>query len=419
MNINLASKSRPTNDQPASTDKLEMGDYAFICMMAFINIPNILEVWGIDTIFKPYRMLALVIACFCVPRFLRLDWFGRQLAYPVIFAISFTTLMLFLLGGLDSWISELPFIGTIVFLFISTFALNSRKAIYFSLYASAVSFLISAYFGILAFNDGQYRLSGLFENPNTFGYAGCFVIIFAVNRYFPIPKMVRFFLGLCALPAMLLTGSRGTILALLGGYFSQVWRNPKLTFGTAIFLGCLMIGATLFKSTISEYASRSVFDRLTDREVVEKGGESRLAMMLSGVQVAAEHGFIGIGFGQYREKHFARMFHDVGSDGQVNKLEIHNFYATILCEWGVVGVYCFAAVFIRLVRFSRFLPSVRDWVIGFLGVTLANGLGSSLVSEVHFWVMLGISIQLVRLGRLEMQRSLPRSENSLKKFAIS
>jgi O-Antigen ligase len=395
--VNINQRIRPRLE----VAKLTIADYLFFCMMAFVSIPNILEVWGIETIFKPYRVLAMIIGCFSISQLIRMDSLGRKLAYPILFAIFYTTCMLFLFGEWSSFVGEIPAIGTMVLLLVSPLSLSSRKAVLYCLYASVISYLISSYYGMLAFNQGEYRLRGLFENPNSFGYAGCFVLLFSVNRFFPIPKMFRFILVFLTLPVMILTGSRGAILAAMGGFFSQVLRNPKLAISTAFVIACFFVASTFFESAVSKYTSRSVFDRLTKRDMIERGGEGRVALTMAGFRVAAEHGFIGIGFGQYRERHHTRFFQHLGLDGRLNKLGLHSFYATIICEWGLVGVCCFGIVFIRLVRFSRGLHCERDWVLGFLGISLASGLGNHLISEVHFWVMLGICIQMVRLGRIE------------------
>jgi hypothetical protein len=89
-------------------------------------------------------------------------------------------------------------------------------------------------------------------------------------------------------------------------------------------------------------------------------------------------------------------------DGQISKLGLHSIYLTLLTEWGIVGFFCFAMVFYRLYVFSKPFSFERDFILGFLAVSLVNGIGNDLIGEVHFWVFLGLSIQMLRLRYEEL-----------------
>ncbi len=372
-------------------------DYLFWCMMLTINAPNVLTLWGVDTIFKPYRVLSLLLLVLAIPRIIRQSGKTAQFSLPIFLAFGYATLVTSLFAGADAF-DQFPLLITGLALFFSPFVLNSRKSLIISLYAFVISYLFSCYFGMVALHSGKYRFSGLFENPNSFGLGACFAIIVLLNGYLRIPALARLSMVVGTIPVLFLTGSRGTLLSAAGGIFSQLWRNPQLFRG--LMLGAVLLAtvAYFFDEKLQGFLESSAVYRVTNMDVVERGTVGRLAQMKAGMQVAAEHGFVGIGLGQYRLKHHTRFFYRRGLDGEVSKLNLHSMYMTLLVEWGLVGFICFGVIYVRLVRAVKPLRYERDFIYGFMGISLLNGLGNNLVGEIHFWIILGICVQFVRFA---------------------
>ncbi len=372
-------------------------DYLFWCMMLTINAPNILTIWGIDTVFKPYRVISLLLFLLAVPRIFRQSGTMAQFSLPLFVAFGYATLVTSLFAGGDAY-DQFPLLITGLALFFSPFVLNSRKSLVISLYAFVISYLISCCYGLVALNSGKYRFSGLFENPNSFGLGACFVIIILLNRYLRLSALVRLPLVVGTIPILFLTGSRGTLLSAAGGIFSQLWRNPQLFRGLMLGAITLATFAYFYDERLQGFLESSAVYRVTNLDIVERGTVGRLAQMKAGMQVGAEHGFIGIGLGQYRLKHHTRFFHRRGLDGEISQLNLHSMYMTLLVEWGLVGFICFSVIFVRLIRAVKPLRNEKDFIYGFMGIALLNGLGNNLVGEIHFWIMLGVCIQFVRFA---------------------
>ncbi len=392
-----------TNSFPIAINRgFKITDYISWVLMLFVNVPVILELIGIDTILKPYRVLSLVLSVLALPAFLRQPAVTSQFARPLVFAILYVCSVTIVFAGRD-FVGQAPLLVTCIVLFLATYGITSKRSLNVALIAYVISFLVSSYFGLIAFSSGKYRLSGLFDNPNAFGYCGCFAFLILINRYVKLPRYLKYSLAFLLVPVLILTGSRGTILALLGVVVSQTWRNPKL-FTFLVFSG-VMAGLVIqfFGDQIAEqFADRAVLSRY-QRSIVERGASGRLAQIRAGLQVSAEHGFIGIGLGQYREKHHTRFFQQKGLDGQISKLELHNVFVSLLCEWGIVGFGAFTIITFRLVQVVKFYPHEGDFIYGFLGASLLNGLGNNLLAEIPFWLMLGVVVQMIRFAHEERQ----------------
>jgi O-antigen ligase len=251
-------------------------------------------------------------------------------------------------------------------------------------------------------------LSGLFENPNSFGLGGCSAIIVILNGYVPIKNATRWALVAAITPVLFLTGSRGTLVAGAGGIASQLWRNPNLFRGMVIGAIGLATTAYFFDEQLQRMLNSNALFRLTNVDIVERGAFGRMAQMQAGMTVGAEHAFVGIGLGQYRLKHHTRFFYRRGLDGQVSQLNLHSLYLSLLVEWGLVGFLCFGVIFVRLVHSVKHLRYEKDFVYGFLGVSLLNGLGNNLLGEIHFWLMLGLCVQFIRFAQVSRPEAQPR-----------
>jgi hypothetical protein len=381
----------------AKTTAYRLTDYLFWLMMLMISMPNVLQLWGIDTIFKPYRVLSLVLACLAVPVVLHESPRTRTFSGPLFIALLYAFAVTVLFGGEYAY-AQMPLLVTCLALFFSTYAVTSRKSLLIGLYASVISFIITSAFGAITFAQGDYRLRGLFSNPNTLGFAGCFALLLAMSRYFPMTRPLRVFLIAGTLPVMVLTGSRTAILSMFATIVSQLSRNKRLFGPLVACCAALAIGGIFFSDQLSELTrNRGVFERYS-KERVEQGGAGRIALIKAGVIVAWENSFVGIGLGQYRIRHHTRFFRDYGTDGEIQRLGTHNTYVTLLAEWGLVSFLCFATIVVRLIRASRKLVFEKDWIYGFCAASLVNSLGNELITEVHFWVMLGVCIQLIRFA---------------------
>lgn len=386
--------------------RYQLTDYLFWLMMLFANIPEVLTLTPIgDTMFKPYRVIALVLCVLCLPRLLKLTPVAGRFLFLLVVALVYALVVTALFASQVSLFANLPLVASTFALFIASFGVTSRSSLIIGLKCFLVSYALCAAYGILDYNSGGYfRVAGLLENPNSMGLAASYTFLILLNQLTPLSKTTRWVSILLLIPTVVLTGSRGSMLAVVAIYLAKAIRDPKTAIALVTLILVVFIGLPMMEETVSDTVeSHGVFKRLT-MEKVEKGGAGRLAIISRCLQVGFEHGFVGIGLGQYKEEHHAKYFVKLNKKGEVQKLSSHNIFATLLTDWGAVAFICFVLMYKGFFDASRGLKLERDWVIGILVITFFKGMGDDLTGEIAYWIMLGVTVQLLNFTKIELER---------------
>ncbi len=380
-------------------------DWLFAAVMFLVNLQEILEVFGEDSIFKPYRVVTLLLAVFAFPRLMQ-QW--RELRYfllPFLVAYAYAFVATAAFGGTKAVLYNIPYIATAVACLISACVVSGTRALYVGCYAYLAGFAASTVIGLVV--DGPSgRFGGMFNNPNYYGYAACIAIIFLMGPNLKIPALLRSMSILVCFLFIVMTGSRTSLVVLFVAFGTQIVKNPKLM-AAMIFVGTALIPiAWTWESGRESFADTSskAMNRYSASEV-ERGGRGRIEIARAGLTVAYETAFIGIGLDQFRQKHFHRFFRIKVTKGQRKgkwrQLGTHNAYVTLLCEWGAVGFVGFFLMVIRAYRSASRTPEFKIWIQGFLWSSLVYGLTGNVQDIPHFLLIFGFCLQLTRYSRIE------------------
>ncbi len=377
-------------------------DWCFWFVMFSVNLQDILELWGIDTVFKPYRMAALALGVLGIPH-LFVQWSViRRWLLPLMAAYSYALLMTFLWGGVGGLVEFLPYAATAGALLVCTCTVSSLRSLATGCYAYIAGFWLSCLLGLTS-EAGRFggRFSGLFHNPNYFGYAACICIIFLLNPRLRFPGILRLLLVGFSFVFVFLSGSRGSAAAALLSGGTQIVKNPRLL-GALVFLAAVAgVAGTMTESGLERFekTNRSLLRRYTASEI-ERGGTGRLAVALAGLETGYERGFVGIGLDQFRKGYFQKHFPRMARLRKGKGLGLHNAYISLLTEWGLPATILVVVSFWRLFRDAGRSPWFRVWIQGFLWATFVMGLSGEVMTTPHFWLMFGFSIQQLRFSLL-------------------
>jgi len=192
--------------------------------------------------------------------------------------------------------------------------------------------------------------------------------------------MWRLYLPL-AITAILLTASRGAVLAALVALVIIPWTLGRLRVRTKAALYALAVGSLLLASNfVPEASFARIASTPADIEAGYFGG--RGAIWIAGLEVAGEHPLAGVGAGAYGAAVEPTLHGEVVA---------HQVFLSILVEDGTVGFLLFVAMLGALVTRLRHLPSLQQRLSIVLLLTLA--VGSMALSWDHrkqFWFVLGM-----------------------------
>jgi O-antigen ligase len=171
---------------------------------------------------------------------------------------------------------------------------------------------------------------------------------FAAYRAFWSVDVVSRLVGIAAmagiLTMILLTGSRGALLALAcGGLFFGLTLPRRLAL---VFFGA---GAGLFFAMLSLLSDQVIARFSTLIEMVEigqatdKGVEGRLGAWMVGVQLFFDNPFFGVGAGNFNSL-YQTTANELGIIFGGRDLSPHGLYLEVLSELGAVGLSIYLAI---------------------------------------------------------------------------
>jgi O-antigen ligase len=340
--------------------------YLYVALIPFEEI--LLFFFEIDTVLKPYRIIALFILFFSLlykSNSKGLVFITDKLDYLLlsIHAIGlFITLIYLLIGEVNvpSFINDGSQTLFIFLVYISLKKINFErdefinllKIFVFSMLFSVGNIIYNFYF-ISIFE----RQSGFLSSPNSASRGiviSIFVLIYLLFKNIKNQKsfyslinltlLAVFFLGLLA------TGSRAGLVAVIMGItiFFIMGLNgiPWKKFSIPITLIAITITISqLFSSGLSiipQQEDNYVFQRYN----VEESEENvRVYIWQSGINVAFDHFLMGVGIGQYKEYHnfYIKQIENVPLlfKTREDPLGLHNAYLYIFVQYGVIPFLLF------------------------------------------------------------------------------
>lgn len=301
----------------------------------------------------------------------------------------------------------------------------------------------SRYFGKEASNPTSF-----FTNQNDFATAITLGLPFVVTSLYMIPmhrrmKGLVYGTGVMALCCLLMTGSRsnsGFALPLA----SLVWltlipftverqklnRSNRLK-GAGLVLLAVLLVHLMTSTLLSEHARDKLGSTLgviedlqgswnlqqegeVDRKDPASGDQSinmRKALIMNGLQFLHQSHYLGVGAGNIE-------YYMQGAPGVSNKTNIHNWWAEVLVNFGVVVFVLYMALYFLLLwqlwRLARVkvMDHLSPWVrwgavSSFIALTGYFFGGMSPSTAIHFtpmWVVYGFALAVVAVGHRELGR---------------
>ncbi|WP_182142383.1 O-antigen ligase [Schaalia sp. JY-X169] len=258
-----------------------------------------------------------------------------------------------------------------------------------------VSYLLT-FLGVVPFGQFQGRYSGIFWNPNTVAMLGATLIFpsawLSRSRRWPVR------VSSVAIPsaAVLLSGSRGALLAVaIGALFlllKSMLVRPTVVKWAALAVGALSVA--FWEDILMFVVQTSLGSRIPALTRLYRGGE--LALTETGRSniwrdsgtIFADSPLLGHGLNSTRT--VLKDYYDVGLTDTVLG-HAHNSYVELLLDVGLIGVsviaVAFAALIVRLLILNESAALLAAGVVtGFaLGMTESFIFGLAAASAILWW----------------------------------
>jgi|GEM_PF-4734552 len=396
-------------------ERLYLRDWLLIALMFLINFEYFfVNVFGFDSIWKPYRIVAFIGALLVLPKLIgqREKYLG--LMSPLLLSLACAIGLSLLLVAVeeadyDAVMHSLKLLSVGICLTLCAVA-ASMRAIRIGMFFLVLGLLVNLGYAWFIESSDFYRETGFFRNPNHLGTAlgvACMYVVGIVsNRRQWLIVATLFIL----LAGIFLTGSRSALFAVLLVVLMGAVRQPGARVALVVLflvgtLGYLSFGAELLE-WLNSYQDGRLAYRFGISEITRAGYRKELAV--AGLNLGLETGFIGVGISQFADFHYFYLVDSLGvlEDKYGHAVGIHNFYLILLVEWGLAATI-FMVIFGKnlLTRTNRRKDDMGQFANRLIWMFVLVAATADITAYVHFWVAIGIVIAIVNSKPVKSQKS--------------
>ena len=215
------------------------------------------------------------------------------------------------------------------------------------------------------FEEGVVRAVylGHYGDPNRL--AGCLALsIPAIGYLFrttrsEIGRLALVAVGGNSLVAIVLTGSRGGMLALFAGVFMMIWLSRHRVVGSVAAVVIAVLAVAVMPSGLMDR-----YSQMNIRKVAKAStAQTRWRIWMAGFEMAAEHPVLGVGTGNYENAAYKQYMESTVTEGGQRWRPAHSSFIKILSENGAPALLLF--VILHIVSFKDLLrlrrASMRKW----------------------------------------------------------
>lgn len=396
--------------------------HSLVCLYAFfIPLEKILEVFlGIDTVFKPYRVLAILIfAVFAVKmcyRWTRNTEIKKDVFLYLIFAYGLIITLYRMITtnfGMSHMLNDGFQTGLYVGVFVVMRHINlDMKRLLVVLKSLAIGVIANAFFVFYNFYvlQGYTRGSGMMDNPNFLAFSLLVVMLLMISRRSKLDNIYKkvawaitlFFLAY----VFIIAGSRTNLvilaIGLLINFFFSSGKDKRtlIGFGLITFFLLEIGGATSVRKS-----GPLILVQRTQRKSAE---DNRIPVWKGVLRASEATNYMGLGLGQFKTRF--REFYYEENNLLIRRMIERNFFLTshsdyleLLVVYGIPGLICYLIFLIlsgrdlwyRLRSTSN--PEHKIYyqfgLIVFVGLLLF-GITSENFGSALFWILLGISTKI-------------------------
>ena len=346
------------------------------------------------TLLFVYRILKRKIRVDCIPT-TYLVYIGFVILHTIIFSFILFPNELFSLTVAE----EYKLVGLIRFFFMLSYSIllavsiKEKKQIRVLLLGYIIGYLVSFFIGMFylieLIGTPGFRISGGFENPNSFGVSSI-IFIFSVFYIYIISKKRNLILYL----VLLLTGIFGLLLsesrsALLGltvgviGVFMKFITNRRILTILILVTIAFVVSYILF---VPKELKKSLGKRFDIAQRIESGHESRIFVWTDYMKNIHKYALQGYGRGRVTK---------ITEDNYTSRTNYatHNKYLNVLAEFGVLGLFLFLVMFRSLyLKITSSDMPFEEQILGriFLLCWLILMLFGDYTNSRDFWMSIGI-----------------------------
>lgn len=246
------------------------------------------------------------------------------------------------------------------------------------------------------------RINSLFKDPNFFGYF--LISFFFLSIIYPYTKnnfVFKPFLILTSLVFLILTGSRGAMIAVVGGCIFMTalkYFKPK-----KLVLGIFCIGVIC---SLSLYYLN--FDALLSKimtiDIEEKTFYSRMLIWYSGFQLIFDNPLLGVGPGNFIHSEKGQFLEGIWEEQKdvISGMAGHSNYLEIAAESGIVALIAYLTILVFvLISINKAIKMCKDNTTSSALKWIFYSLISMMIANVslsyypfYMFVLMGVGIYL-------------------------